>query len=120
MSASWPTGTLLVDGRPAAPVELAVTRRSRSKGLLGRDRVEGAVWFEPCRQIHTFRMRFTIDVAYVDRRGRVLLVRTLPPGRVAPLSLRTRSIVEAAEGAFESWGVRPGATLTVGRSEVDR
>jgi uncharacterized protein len=120
MSAPWPTGTLLVDGTPVAPVELAITRRSRSRGLLGRDSVEGAVWFEPCRQIHTFRMRFTIDVAYVDRRGRVLLTRTLAPGRVAPLSLRTRAIVEAAEGAFGSWGVRPGTTLAVQSAEVAR
>lgn len=115
-----PVGTLLVDGAPTAPVELAVTRRSRSRGLLGRSHVEGAVWFEPCRQIHTFGMRFAIDVAYVDRRGRVLLVRTLPPGRIAPLSLRARTVVEAAEGAFDSWGVRPGTTLATERAEVAR
>jgi uncharacterized protein len=120
MSATLPTGTLLVDGAPTAPVELALTRRSRSKGLLGRDGVEGAVWFEPCRQVHTFRMRFPIDVAYVDRRGRVLLVRTLPPGRVGPLSPRARAILEAAEGALETWGVRPGTDLAVDRAEVAR
>jgi uncharacterized membrane protein (UPF0127 family) len=59
-------------------------------------------------------------VAYVDRRGRVLLVRTLPPGRIAPLSLRARAIVEAAAGAFDAWGVLPGRTLVVRRPEPAR
>ena len=102
---------LEVDGRVVDEVELATTNRQRRKGLLGRDGLEGGLWLEPCRQVHTVRMRFAIDVAYVDRRGRVLAVRTLPPGRVGPLLLRSRSILEAEAGAFERWGLAPGSAV---------
>jgi hypothetical protein len=73
--------------------------------------LEGALWLEPCRQVHTYRMRFAIDVAHLDRRGRVLAVRSMPPGRMGPLLLRTRSILEAEAGSFARWGVAPGATV---------
>lgn len=102
---------LLVDGRDVAPVELATSNRQRRRGLLGRDGLEGGLWLEPCRQVHTFRMRFAIDVAHLDRRGRVLAVRSMPPGRMGPLLLRTRAILEAEAGAFERWGVAPGVTV---------
>jgi hypothetical protein len=102
---------LEVDGRVVDVVELATTNRQRRKGLLGRDGLDGALWLEPCRQVHTLRMRFPIDVAYVDRRGRVLAVRTLPPGRMGPLLLRSRSILEAEAGAFARWGLASGSTV---------
>jgi uncharacterized membrane protein (UPF0127 family) len=102
---------LLVDGRDVGPLELARSNRERRRGLLGRDGLEGALWLEPCRQVHTFRMRFAIDVAHLDRRGRVLAVRSMPPGRMGPLLLRTRSILEAESGSFERWGVAPGVTV---------
>ncbi len=102
---------LEVDGQVVDGVELATTNRQRRKGLLGRDGLEGGLWLEPCRQVHTLRMRFAIDVAYVDRAGRVLAVRTMPPGRMGPLLLRSRSILEAEAGAFERWGLAVGSTV---------
>ena len=104
---------LVVDGRDVAQVELATTNRQRRKGLLGRDGLDGGLWLAPCRQVHTLRMRFAIDVAYLDRRGRVLVVRTLPPGRVGPLRLRSRAVLEAEAGSFDAWGVREDATVTL-------
>ena len=106
---------LLVEGRDAAPLELATSNRQRRRGLLGRDGLDGGLWLEPCRQVHTFRMRFAIDVAHLDRRGRVLAVRSMPPGRMGPLLLRTRAILEAEAGSFERWGIAPG--VTVGRAD---
>ena len=102
---------LEVDGRVVDEVELATTNRQRRKGLLGRDGLDGGLWLEPCRQVHTLRMRFAIDVAYVDRRGLVLTTRTMPPGRMGPLLLRSRSILEAEAGTFERWGLTSGSTV---------
>lgn len=104
---------LIVDDGPEIPLELAVTNRQRRRGLLGRTGIDGAFLLEPCRQVHTFRMRFPIDVAYVDRAGRVVLTRTLPRGRIGPLSLRTRSIIEAEAGAFGRWGLVEGSRVQV-------
>ena len=100
-----------MDGRDVAPVELATTARARSKGLLGRTGLTGALWLAPARQVHTFRMRFAIDVAYVDRSGRVLVTRTLPPGRLGPWRWRSRGVLEAEAGAFERWGLDAGSAV---------
>lgn len=104
---------LVVDDRARVRVELATTARTRRRGLLGRDGLDGALWLEPCKQVHTLRMRFTLDVAYVDREGRVLVVRRLPPGRLGPLRPRAQAVVEATAGAFAEWGLTEGSVVRV-------
>jgi uncharacterized protein len=96
--------------------ELATTRRARRRGLLGRDGIDGALVLRPCRQVHTFGMRFAIDVAFCARDGRVLRVTSMRPGRVSRIVWRARFVVEAAAGSFERWGVRRGSTIVVRES----
>jgi uncharacterized membrane protein (UPF0127 family) len=99
--------------------ELATTRGARRRGLLGRDRIDGALVLRPCRQVHTIGMRFPIDVAFCARDGRVLRVVTMRPGRVSRVVWRSRFVVEAAVGSLEQWGVRPGSTVVVRESAAD-
>jgi uncharacterized membrane protein (UPF0127 family) len=99
---------LVRDGDVLATAELAATRRARHRGLLGRDDYRGALVIEPCRQVHTFGMRFAIDVAFVDSIGTILAVRTLPPWRLSRLVWRAALVVEAEAGAFDRWGLRVG------------
>ena len=63
---------LVAGDRVVASVEVAVTRRARRRGLLGRDGIEGALLLEPARSVHTVGMRFPIDVAFLARDGTVL------------------------------------------------
>ncbi len=66
-------------GRPLAThLEGAFDSQSRRRGLLGRDGLaEGAALIiAPCQAIHTFRMRFPIDVVFADRQGLVVGVRS--------------------------------------------
>jgi len=102
---------LFVDGRAVTSLERAATYRSRRRGLLGRDGVDGAFWLVPCRHVHTFGMRFAIDVALVDRAGRVLSVQTLPPGRLSAVRLRCHSVIEAEAGSFADWGLSLGSIV---------
>jgi uncharacterized protein len=104
---------LIVEGRDVAGVEIAATSRDRGRGLLGRTGIDGALWLSPARQVHTFRMRFTIDVAHLDRNGVVLHVATMPPGRLGRWVWRSRGVLEAEGGAFERWGLRPGVTARI-------
>jgi uncharacterized protein len=92
------------------PVEVAASYRARTRGLLGRDGVEGALLLTPASGVHTFGMRFPIDVAYLDRRLRVLAVRTMPPGRLGRPRLRARHVLEAEAGALTRWGLSRGST----------
>ena len=88
--------------------ELATTRRARRRGLLGRDGIDGVLVLRPCRHLHTFRMRFAIDVAFCDVSGLVLRTCSLPPGRVSPVVWRAAFAIEAGAGAFERWRLASG------------
>ncbi|HWC10448.1 MAG TPA: DUF192 domain-containing protein [Acidimicrobiales bacterium] len=101
------------DEQVLAAIDIAGSFRERSRGLLGRDGLEGALLLRPARQIHTFGMRFPIDVAFCT--SDLVVVRTLSirPGRITRPSLRCRCVIEAEAGAFARWGLRPGDQLEV-------
>ena len=99
---------LVRDGQVLASLELAETRRARRKGLLGRDSLEGALALVPARSVHSFGMGAPIDVAFVDRAGEVLSIVRLRPRRVTLPRWRARSVIEAAAGSFERWGLAVG------------
>ncbi len=105
------TGRLL-----ASAVELAVTSDTRRRGLLGRDSLDPSVAMviAPCSAVHTFFMRFAIDVVFVDRQGRVLKVVTdLKPWRVAG-TLRAHAVIELNAGTLSrTGGLAVGDVLSV-------
>ncbi|MCX5376189.1 DUF192 domain-containing protein [Streptomyces sp. NBC_00091] len=105
-------GTLLI-GTTAVPLEVAASYRARTRGLLGRDGVEGAMLLTPAASVHTFRMRFPIDVAYLDRRLRVIALTTMPPGRLGLPRPRARHVLEAGAGVMAGWGLRVGSVVAV-------
>jgi hypothetical protein len=89
----------------ATSVEIAATRTSRRRGLLGRDRLDeaSAMLLAPCTAVHTVGMRFAIDVVFVDRQGyAVKVVRNLRPWRIA-LAAGGRAVIEMAAGSLR-WG----------------
>ena len=100
-------------GGPEVPLRIAASYRARTRGLLGVEGVDGALLITPCASVHTFRMRFTIDVAYLDRKFNVLAVRTMKPGRLGLPRPRARHVLESEAGAMEKWGLRPGAQVRV-------
>ena len=104
---------LLRDCEVLASVEVAESRRARSRGLLGRDGVDGVLLLRPCRSVHTVGMRFPIDVAFCDADLRVLRLVTMPRHRLSRLVWRSRAVIEAEAGAFARWGLRPGDKLEV-------
>ncbi|MCX5526276.1 DUF192 domain-containing protein [Streptomyces bobili] len=110
-------GRLVVPGEGGAavrvPLEVAASYRARTKGLLGRDSIEGAMLLTPAGSVHTFGMRMPIDVAYVDRHLTVLAVRTMRPGRLGRPRLRSRHVLEAEAGVMAGWGLRVGVVLAV-------
>ncbi|MCX4527803.1 MULTISPECIES: DUF192 domain-containing protein [unclassified Streptomyces] len=95
------------------PLEIAASYRARTRGLLGRDGVEGALLLTPAASVHTIRMRFAIDVAYLDRNLRVIALTTMAPGRLGLPRPRSRHVLEAAAGAMAGWGLRIGTALAV-------
>ncbi len=96
-----------------AAVEVATSMAARSRGLLGRDGIDGALLLRPAMSVHTLGMRFAIDVAYCDADLVVLAITRMARRRLGRPRIRARSIIEAEAGAFERWNLRPGDHLQV-------
>lgn len=94
---------LVRNGEVLAAVEVAETARARRRGLMHRDRLDGALVLRPCRNVHTVGMRFPIDVAFCDGDGTVLRTTTLAPWRISPVVRRSAFAIEAEAGAFDRW-----------------
>lgn len=97
----------------ATRMEVARTSQSRSKGLLGRTGLEPgeALWIVPCEAVHTFWMRFAIDLVYIDKQRRVRKVKSsVPPWRMSAC-LSAHSIIELPAGVVLQTQTQPGDQL---------
>ena len=93
---------------------------ARTRGLLGRDglaRDEGLL-LRPARAVHTWFMRFPIDVVFLAKDGTVLTVREhVQPWRTAAAQ-GARSVLELAAGESARRGIAVGDRLAL--SEISR
>jgi len=102
------TGPFLVQNRTrgetlAANVSLADTPRARRVGLLRHNKLDPGegLWIYPTQAIHTFGMRFPIDVAFLDRHLRVTRIyHGLKPFRLTAFAWGSRSVLELAQGSL--------------------
>jgi uncharacterized membrane protein (UPF0127 family) len=86
-------------------VEWAGTSVQRRRGLLGRSGLdpEEGIYIVPCEGIHTFRMKFPIDVAFLGKNGRVLVVHHgLKPNRISRIVLRAQGVLELSAGRLRA------------------
>lgn len=85
---------------------------TRLRGLMGKDALAAgdAMLLMRCAAVHTFFMRFAIDVLYLDARGEVLkCVERLKPWRFSACGVwRARHTLELPAGAIARGGIQPG------------
>ena len=102
-------GTLLGDR-----IEVADTSLSRFLGLIpkrGLNAGEG-LWIRPSSGVHTFGMKFAIDVIGLDKNRQVIkLWQNLVPYRISSISGRLRSVVELSAGRIAECKVELGDVL---------
>ncbi|CAB4881110.1 unannotated protein [freshwater metagenome] len=82
----------------------SVTLRSRALGLAGVDALSPhrGLHLRPCRAVHTFGMRFALDLVWLDSHGEPLRVdRDVPPARHRACR-RARSVIEVAAGSADA------------------
>jgi uncharacterized protein len=98
-------------------IEIAETSAARRTGLLkhtGLAAGEG-LWIVPCASVHTFFMKFPIDLVYLDRHQRVRKVRhAVGPWKLSAC-LSARTILELAPGTAQASGTKAGDQLTIER-----
>lgn len=99
----------------ADAAEIADTSAKRRTGLLkhtGLQPGEG-LWIVPCESVHSFFMKFTIDVVYLDRKHRVKKVRSeMVPWRISGC-ITAHSVLELPSGTISRTGTVKGDQLEI-------
>lgn len=98
-------------------VEIATTAHARRIGLLKHDRLEpghalgipARAWI-PFMAIHTFGMKFSIDVLFLDKHNKVIHSCTMPPNRIA-WTWDARMVLETAIGTIDQSRTQRGDTI---------
>jgi len=102
--------TILADA-----AEVANTSEKRRIGLLKHDRLVAGqgLWIVPCESVHSFFMKFAIDLVYLDRNKKVRKVRhRMVPWRLSAC-LTAHSILELPAGVVAASGTREGDQLEI-------
>lgn len=85
-------------------------------GLMGRKHlVQGeGMLLSPCRQIHTFFMRITIDAVFLDRNGTILeVIPEMKPGRISPCVKAACHVLELPQGTVKKFKLEKSQTIDV-------
>ncbi len=128
MSLPGPTGYAFNRTRQAylaTHVTLAATHWARFRGLMYTPAAEfhagNGLWIVPCRGVHTFAMKFPIDVIYLDARKCVVHIEeNLRPWRVARVSLRTASVLELPGDTLRSSRTAVGDEIDIALGQAQR
>lgn len=96
-------------------IEVADTALKRIIGLLGRKSIPEnyGLLLTPCSQVHTFFMRFPIDVVLLDRSSTMLSIQSLPTWKISKPIPGTYSILELKSGAAEKYHFKIGQKISL-------
>ena len=99
----------------AGRVLTAFDSESRRKGLLAHASLppSTAMIIAPTNAIHTFFMKFPIDIAFVAKSGRILKIRSSVPAWRMTASFRAFAVLELAAGSLDSSDTKVGDQLIV-------
>ena len=95
-------------------IEEANTFFKRLKGLMGKKSLEdgNGLLLKNCKSVHTYFMRFTIDVVYLDKNFIVLEKQNLQPWKCGKFVKNTKHILELNNG--QSKNILPGTKMIIG------
>ena len=110
------TGAIVAD-----KVAVAATHAERAVGLLSRTGLEPgeALWIVPSRGVHTWGMRFAIDVLALDEAGNVIdCVSNLKPWRLRLPRRGTAGVLELPAGTLAASGTAVGHQVLLEMAET--
>ena len=99
----------------AEACDVADTSSKRRVGLLKHSKLDPGegLWIKPCESVHTFFMKFPIDLVYLDRAQKVRKVRRAVPAWRLSACLTAYSILELPAGTIERTGTAAGDIVTI-------
>ena len=95
---------------------IAQTPLKRMIGLLSHRSFEPgeALIIKPCKSIHTFFMRFAIDVIFVDSGNRITrTIRSMRPFRISGIYLNATFCIELPAGTLDKTSTQAGDYITI-------
>lgn len=95
-------------------VKVATSFFSRFLGLMGKKSIaeDQAVCFPRCDSIHTFFMRFPIDVILVGKEGEVVeVVEAMKPWRLMLPRKKVKHVIEMQAHLSKKLGIQPGEKI---------
>jgi uncharacterized membrane protein (UPF0127 family) len=98
----------------ATEVAAATSLWARFCGLMMRKELpEGhGLCLRPCSQIHMFFMRFALDVAFVNKDGKVLhVLHGIRPWRISRIVFGAAAAIELNPGVLKKAGVVKGSVV---------
>lgn len=102
-------------------VGIADTSATRRTGLLKHSRLEPGegLWIAPSEAVHTFGMKFPIDVLFLDKKRKVLKIRSdMARSRMA-ICLRAHSVLELPSGTATAMQTVAGDQLEFEKYDDD-
>lgn len=100
----------------ADDVKVAKNFFTRTFGLIPKNALksgEGLV-IKPCCSIHTFFMKFTIDVIFVNKKNEVIaLYENVKPWRILPIHFSSHYVIELSAGEITSKCLKKGDLITI-------
>jgi uncharacterized protein len=110
------TGAVVADR-----IAVADTHATRAVGLLSREGLEPGegLWIVPSRGVHTFWMRFSIDVIALDYRGVIIdRVVDMKPWRIRLPRRGTAGVLELRAGTLDESGTRVGHRIELATAQT--
>ena len=101
-------GTILAEA-----ADIADTSKKRRTGLLKHESLPQGqgLWIVPCEAVHTFGMKFPIDVLYLSKKRKVLKVKPGMVKRRMSFCLRAHSVLELPAGTAAATATKAGDQL---------
>jgi len=92
---------------------MATTSESRRQGLLKHESLPpgAGLWIAPCEAVHTFGMKFEIDVVYLSKTKKVVKIREKMAKRRISACLWAHSVLELPAGMAAATGMKVGDQL---------
>jgi len=100
----------------ATRLSFANTYWTRLRGLMGDSSLPNGhgLWIVPSHGVHTFAMRFHIDVAYLNRNKAVVhMAHCLKPWRMAKIVMNANSVIELPANTLKSTGSSIGDEIEI-------
>lgn len=97
-------------------IKIADTFWLRLQGLIGKKALQPGegLLLRPCSQVHTWFMKFAIDLIFLDQEGIIVqLVSAIAPGRVSPLVIKAGQVLELEAGTIMRYQLKEGEKLTI-------